>query len=226
MTGEEIAREQTEALTAAVIFDAEGVVVDTEPIWDRAQEEFLGRRGLRYDREKTKHLLSGKSQAEAIEILKAECGLTGDVPSLIEERLELVRRRLEEAVEFVPGFCAFFKGIQASRRTAVATAMPGDLLAVVDARLGLSKLFSGHVYSLAVLGLRSKPNPDIFLHAAGRLGVRPEDCVVIEDAPHGVEAARRAGMKCIALATTYDRSLLSRADAVVDSFAQLNLAAL
>jgi beta-phosphoglucomutase len=71
---------------------------------------------------------------------------------------------------------------------------------------------------------RSKPNPDLFLHAAGRLEARPENCVVIEDAPHGVEAARRAGMKCIALTTTYDRRKLSQADIVVDTFDQIDLA--
>jgi beta-phosphoglucomutase-like phosphatase (HAD superfamily) len=71
------------------------------------------------------------------------------------------------------------------------------------------------------VGHRSKPNPDIFLHAASRLDAKPENCLVIEDAPHGVEAAKRAGMKCIALTTTYDRQILCNADLVVDSFAQI-----
>jgi beta-phosphoglucomutase-like phosphatase (HAD superfamily) len=210
----------------AIIFDAEGVVVDTEKTWDRAQDEFLRRHDLRYDRRKTKHLLSGKSQAEAIEIMKSECGLTGDVPSLIRERLELVRRQLEKQVEFVPGSCEFFWKIQPTCKTCIATAMPEELLAIVDARLGLSKLFGGRIYSLIDVGQRSKPNPDLFLHAASQLEVRPENCVVIEDAPHGVEATRRAGMKCIALTTTYDRRKLSNADVVVDAFDQIDLAAL
>ena len=58
-----------------IIFDAEGVVVDTEKAWDKAQEEFLRRRGIVYEREKIKHLLSGKSQPEAIEILKTDSNL-------------------------------------------------------------------------------------------------------------------------------------------------------
>jgi beta-phosphoglucomutase len=208
----------------AIIFDAEGVIIDTEPMWDRAQAEFLSRRGLTYDRQALKHLLSGKSQPEAVEIIKAQYGLTEDAQALANERRELVRRQLERHVEFIPGFREFFRRIQPAYRTAVATAMPEDLLAIVDARLELSKLFAGHVYSLAAVGYRSKPNPDIFLHAAGRLEVKPEHCVVIEDAPHGVEAARRAGMKAIGLATTYDRQTLSRADVVLDSFEQIDLA--
>jgi beta-phosphoglucomutase len=208
----------------AIIFDAEGVIIDTEKMWDRAQEEFLRRRGIRYERMDIKHTLSGKSQAEAIDIIKTKYGLSGDAQSLADERRELVRRQLEEHVEFVPGFREFFRCIQPDYRTAVATAMPEDLLAIVEARLGLSKLFAGHVYSLVAVGYRSKPNPDIFLHAADRLGVKPANCVVIEDAPHGVEGARRAGMKCIAITTTYDRPALSQADVVLDSFAQINLA--
>jgi beta-phosphoglucomutase len=210
----------------AIIFDAEGVIIDTEKMWDRAQEEFLRRRGIPYERMDIKHTLSGKSQAEAIEIIKAKYGLTGDARALADERRELVRRQLEEHVEFVPGFPEFFQRIQPEYRTAVATAMPEDLLAIVEARLGLLKLFAGHVYSLIAVGYRSKPNPDIFLHAAGRLGVKPENCVVIEDAPHGVEGARRAGMKSIAITTTYDQQTLAQADVVVDSFAQIDLAAL
>ena len=211
----------------AVIFDAEGVVVvDTEKTWDRAQDEFLSRHGLHYDREKTKHLLSGRSQAEAIDVMKAECGLVGDTQSLIRERLDLVRRHLEEQVDFVPGFCDFYQKIRPALKTCLATAMPEDLLEIVDARLGLSKLFAGRIYSLIHVGQRSKPDPDLFLYAAGRLAAGPENCVVIEDAPHGVEAARRAGMKCIALTTTYDRRKLRQADVVVDGFEQIDLATL
>lgn len=213
-------------MTNAIIFDAEGVVVDTEKTWDRAQDEFLRRHGLPYDREKTKHLLSGKSQAEAIGIMRTECGLAGDAESLIRERLALVRQHLEEQVEFVPGFRDFYRKIQPALKTCIATAMPEDLLAIVDARLGLSRLFAGRIYSLTHVGQRSKPNPDLFLYAAGRLAVRPEHCVVIEDAPHGVEAARRAGMKCIALTTTYERPKLSHADVIVDSFDQIDLSTL
>lgn len=212
------------SMIKAIIFDAEGVIIDTEPMWDRAQAEFLRRRGLPYDRKEIKHLLSGRSQAEAVELIKAKYGLPGDAQALANERRELVRRQLEEHVEFIPGFRDFIRRIQPEYRTAVATAMPEDLLAIVEARLGLSKLFAGHVYSLVAVGYRSKPNPDIFLHAANRLGVPPENCVVIEDAPHGVEAARRAGMKSIGLTTTYDRPTLSHADVVVDSFAQIDLA--
>ena len=76
---------------------------------------------------------------------------------------------------------------------------------------------------MIAVGYRSKPNPDIFSHAANQFGAAPADCLVIEDAPNGVEAARSAGMKCVALTTTFARQQLSRANLVVDSFAEIDL---
>ncbi|MCU0784697.1 MAG: HAD family phosphatase [Verrucomicrobia bacterium] len=207
-----------------IIFDADGVVVDSEKIWDEAQTEFSRRHGIPYERAKLKPLLAGRSQAEAIEILKVEYGLSGDAQSLAGERMALVKRGFEEGVEFMSGFREFFQRIRSDYQTCIATSMPEELLAIIDGRLGLSKLFGGQIYSLIAVGYRSKPNPDIFLHAAKQLGAEPANCLVIEDAPHGVEAARRAGMKCVGLTTTFDRQTLSRADCVVDSFAEIDLA--
>ena len=207
-----------------IIFDADGVVIDSEKIWDEAQAEFSRRRGLPYERAKLKPLMAGRSQAEAIEIFKKEYGLSEDAQSLAAERMELVKRGFEEGVEFMSGFREFFQRVRSDYKTCIATSMPEELLAVVDGRLGLSKLFGDRIFSLIAVGYRSKPNPAIFLHAAKQLNAEPANCLVIEDAPHGVEAARRAGMKCIGLATTFDRQTLSRADRVVNSFAEIDLA--
>lgn len=207
-----------------IIFDADGVVIDSERMWDQAQEEFARRHSIPYERKKVKALLAGRSQAEAVEILKMEYGLAGDSRLLANERMELVKREFEKGVEFVPGFREFLQRIQVDYQSCIATSMPEELLAIVDGRLGLARLFNDKIFSLIAVGYRSKPNPDIFLHAARQLGTEPARCLVIEDAPHGIEAARRAGMRCVALATTFDRQMLSRADHVVDSFSQIELA--
>lgn len=209
-----------------IIFDADGVVVDSEKIWDAAQVEFSRRLGIPYERARLKPLLAGRSQVEAIEILKVEYGIAGNTQMLAAQRTELVKREFENGVEFVPGFREFFQRIQADYKTCIATSMPEELLAVVDQRLELSKLFGDRIFSLISVGYRSKPNPDLFLHTASQLDATPANCLVIEDAPHGIEAARRAGMKCVALTTTFDRHLLSRADRVVESFGQIDLARL
>ena len=208
---------------SAILFDADGVVIDSEKIWDSAQATFSRRHGIPYEREKTKPLMAGRSQAEAIEILRKQYGLVGDTRSLANERMELVKREFAKGVEFVPGFLEFFQQICADYQTCIATSMPEELLVVVDARLKLSALFGGRIFSLIAVGHRSKPHPDLFLHAANQLGVEPANCLVIEDAPNGVEAARRAGMKCIALTTTFGRETLQHADRIVNSFAQIDL---
>jgi len=200
-----------------IIFDAEGVVIDSEPIWDQSQKEFLRRRGLHYDRARTKPLLAGRSIPEGAAILKQEYGLEGDVAALARERMEIVRSLFERELEFIPGFPDFFERIRGTFKTCLATVMPRRFLDVAVARLDLEKYFGTAIYDAESLSLQSKPAPDLFLYAARKLGSEPRSCVVIEDSPNGIEAARRAGMKSIGLATTFEPELL-RADYVVLSY--------
>jgi beta-phosphoglucomutase-like phosphatase (HAD superfamily) len=208
-----------------VIFDAEGVVVDTEKLWDLAQRDFLARRGLDYDRARIKPLLAGRASEEGMRELQRVLDLPGDPRELAAERLELLRSHLAD-VDYVPGFREFFAAIAPWFKTGLATAMEPELFELVDRRLELSELFRGHVYTLDNVAGRGKPAPDLFLHAASMLDSEPGSCVVIEDAPSGIAAARAAGMRCIGLATTFERELLAEADLVVESFAELDPARL
>ncbi len=87
--------------------------------------------------------------------------------------------------------------------------------------MNLKCLFGENIFFISDVGGKGKPEPDIFLYAAKRLQSLVEECVVIEDAPLGIAAAKRAGMMCIALTTTYERAKLLEADVVVDDFAQI-----
>ena len=205
----------------AILFDAEGVVIDTEAVWDHGQRVFLERRGLVYDRERIKPLLTGRSLVDGARVMQRELGFSGDPEALAVERLEIVRELLVEEARFMEGFEAFFETVRGRYRCCVATALERSLLAAVDRKLGLSELFDGQLFSIADVENRSKPDPALFLFAAERLGVRPERCLVIEDAPNGIEAARRAGMRCVGLTSTYEAARLAAADWVVDSFAEI-----
>jgi HAD superfamily hydrolase (TIGR01509 family) len=205
-----------------ILFDAEGVIVDTEKVWDHGSTELLRRRGKVYDSKRTKPLLTGRSLPEGVRVMQEHYGFDGDPEVLARERLEIVRALFAE-VAFMPGFLGFHARVRGRFKIAVATAMHDELLAPLDLRLGLTRLFDGHVYHLAHVGGRSKPNPDIFLYAAERLGSPPESCLVLEDAPYGIEAARRAGMACIGLATTYPPEMLTAADRVVRTFDEIDL---
>jgi beta-phosphoglucomutase len=205
-----------------VIFDAEGVIVDTEGAWDLAQRDLLARRGHVYDRETIKPLLTGRSGAEGARILVEHFQLDDDPGAVETERRELVRQHLVEDVRFIPGFERFHAAVGTRYRTCVATAMDLDLLESVDRRLGLTERFGGHLFRLDRPELRAKPYPDLFLHAAASMGVAPARCLVIEDAPLGIEAAQRAGMRTVGLATTYRPDALRAADRVVTSYAELD----
>ncbi|MBS0498277.1 MAG: HAD family phosphatase [Proteobacteria bacterium] len=207
-----------------IIFDAEGIVIDTETIWDKGQAIFLQRRGFVYDRERIKPLLTGRTLAEGVEVMKQAYQFDGDTETLARERADIVRDLFIHETTFIDGFLPFFATVRGRYKTCIATAMDQDLLKLVDQHLNLSALFANRIYTLDKVGYRSKPNPDIFLYAAQQLESSPGNCVVIEDAPHGIDAAKRAGMQCIAISTTYNAEKLQQADFVVNSYAEIDLA--
>jgi beta-phosphoglucomutase-like phosphatase (HAD superfamily) len=145
-------------------------------------------------------------------------GVAGEAEKLAKERLTIVKNFFKDGIPFIEGFTEFHQKAQRQYKTCVATALYGELLAIVEKTLGLSRLFTGNVFSIADVGHVGKLQPDIFLYAAKRLHMAVEQYLVIEDVPLGIEAAKRAGMKCIALTTTYQREMLSVADWVVDGY--------
>jgi len=206
-----------------IIFDNEGVIVDTEPVWDKEQEIFLGRRGIEYKKDRIKHLLSGRSITDGVRILKHEYNLTGDEMVLSDERYAIVKNLLKSDVSFIEGFMDFYELIKHKYKTGIATSMDEELLNIIDKKLFLSDLFGGNIYTLKHVRYKSKPCPDIFLYAAKELKSSPDNCIVIEDSPNGIDAARKAGMKCIGLATTYSDEKLRNANMIVKSFSEINI---
>lgn len=206
----------------AIIFDLEGVVVDSEKHWDACAVIFLGRHGLKYEREPHKPLLMGKTLEEGVIIWKKMIGLRGDTKKLAQERRDIIRD-LYYDTNFIPGFMDFFKKVKKRYKIGVATSIERPFLRIIDEKLAVTKLFNNKVYSIEDIGFISKPNPDIFLFVASKLRVSPKDCVVFEDSPNGVEGAKRAGMTCVAITTTTDPKRLSKADLIIDSFSDNKL---
>lgn len=201
----------------AIIFDLEGVVVDSEKLWDRCAVIFLGNHGFKYEREPHKPLLMGKTLEEGVEIWKKEIGLKGDTKKLAQERRDIIREMYYET-NFIPGFLDFFNKVKDKYKIGVGSSIERTFLEIVDNKLGITKLFNNHVYSIADIGFISKPNPDIFLFVAKKIGVNPKDCVVFEDSPNGVRAAKNAGMMCVATTNTTTSDLLKEADIIIDSW--------
>ena len=208
----------------AIIFDAEGVVVDTEILWDRSQDILLGRRGLNYDREYLKPRMAGQTLLEGAQLMVDYYNLDEQPSTIAQERKELIHELFERDIHFIAGFPGFIHNLNGTPlRKGIATAMSKTLMQKVEKKLFLKQFFGKHIYYISDVGNRSKPEPDVFLFAADKLGVKPVNCIVIEDAPHGIEAANRACMTSVGLVTTFTSDHLKNADFIASDFAQLLL---
>lgn len=206
----------------AIIFDAEGVVVNTEKLWDESQELLLGKRGLSYDRDYLKPKMAGQTLLQGAELMVKYYGLNENPKDIALERKVIIDNLFEGPIPFIEGFEPFIHWVSASNlKKSVATAMNKHLMVKVENQLNLRQYFMEHIYFIEDVGNRSKPEPDVFLHAAEKLGVDPEKCVVIEDAPHGIEAAHRAGMTSIGIVTTFTKDHLKHADFTGNDFTEI-----
>ena len=180
---------------AAVIFDADGVLVDSEILAIEVEIVMLAELGLAYEPTEYRRRFLGLHDHDFCNALDIDCrASTGrPLPSDFlhrthERRLAACKARLTE----VAGASAAIGVL--SRRKAVASSSPTAFLREKLALSGLLELFDPHVYSADMVG-RGKPDPAVFLHAAGALGVDPAACVAIEDSVNGVFSAKAAGME-------------------------------
>lgn len=209
----------------AIIFDAEGVVIDSETIWDESQRVFLEKRGIKYNREKLKHLLTGQSMIDGVRTMKKLYGkkLKGAEKDLARERIEITYNLFKTKINFIDGFEKFYKKIKENYQTCIATSINKKLLNYVNNKLNLEKLFDNKIFSIEDVENKSKPDPAIFLYSSKKLKVNPKECLVIEDSPTGILAAKRAGMYCVGIATTYKKDKLKKADQIVSSFSKISI---
>jgi HAD superfamily hydrolase (TIGR01509 family) len=204
----------------AVLFDMDGVIIESEPLWSEAERQLLARRNLLYSA-RLKTLLMGLNSSEAVGRLKEHYRLRESVNDLINERnqivIELFRRHLRPAPQVLELIrCLRESGI----KTALASSSPRVVVDEVLDKLGIVELFDLVINGDQVI--RGKPAPDIYLAAAGGLAVSPGNCLVIEDAPNGVKAAKAAGMGCLAITTSVAASELAGADHLVRDFTEVH----
>jgi HAD superfamily hydrolase (TIGR01509 family) len=173
-----------------VIFDCDGVLVDSEPLAMRVLLEGLAEVGCRLDEAIAYERFLGRSLATVQAIVRDELGL-----GLTNEQIERMRERLfdlfRRELRPMPGIAAALKALPMPR--CVASSSQPERITLSLEVTGLLPRFAPHLFSAAMVD-RGKPAPDLFLHAATCMAVRPETCLVIEDSPAGIEAARRAGM--------------------------------
>ena len=211
-------------MLSAVIFDLDGVIIDSERLADMANVSFLQAHGRRYERDLYKSMAMGKSLLEGTKIMQEIFNLTGPAEALAAERRAIIVSLYRERLQFMPGFVPFYdEVVRRALQSAVATSTDSILLGIVQQKLGLGGMFPGRIFTIAAVGNRSKPDPAVYVYTAAQMGLSPAECLVIEDAPLGIEAAKRAGAKCVAVTATLGPEHLSAADVVVNSFSEIDL---
>jgi sugar-phosphatase len=199
---------------SAVLFDMDGVLVDSKAVIERVLQRWADRRGL--DREAMLHLPHGQKTSDTVRGLAPHLNLADEVAWLDAEE----ERDLEGIVE-VPG-AACLAGALAPDEWALVTSAGRELAAKRLSAAGVPlprTIVSGESVK------RGKPDPECYLLGARLLGRHPDDCIVIEDAPAGIAAGLAAGMRVIGVATTYDRVRLAPlgCSAIVSTLADITV---
>ena len=212
----------------AFIFDMDGTIVDNMAFHTQSWITFFQRRGKDIDADEFFRTTAGRQGKEIIRSHMGEHLLDDEVLTLNEEKEAVYRELYEPHRKTVAGFDELIASARDSSVVlAVATAAPNANIVFTLDGLDLRRHFDAVVGAADVA--RGKPHPDVFLLAAERCGVLPEDCIVFEDAPLGVEAARRAGMKAVVLTTTLPAEAFAEFDNVIhiaSDFSQLTIDAL
>jgi beta-phosphoglucomutase len=212
----------------AFIFDMDGTIVDNMAFHTKSWLEFFARRGKEYEAEAFFRETAG---AQGREILRERLGsdvTDEEIATLAAEKDALYREMYGPHRAAIQGFDSFVSEADARGvRLAVATSAPPNNIVFTLDELDLRRHFATVVGAADVK--QGKPHPDVFLKAAEQLGVEPADCIVFEDAPMGVEAARRAGMRAVVITTTLPADAFKEFDnviAIVGDYDELSVDAL
>lgn len=204
----------------AVIFDMDGLLVDSEPVHFKTNQIFYGRFGKRFTHAHIQRFLGVRINEEVAQ-LKKEWALKPPVERLIEEREALFRELIKMSLRLTSGARSLLLFLKKNNiPMGVGTSAQTWHLELVLRRFHLRHHFSSFVTGNQVT--RSKPHPEVYLNVAQELGVSPPACLVLEDAVNGVEAAKAAGMRCFAVPGPHlDASKFTMADGIFPSLVQV-----
>ena len=179
----------------AVIFDFDGLLVNTEELLMIAWSEFFRRRNKKFpDREKA--VIMGRPAQENMSYLASKYRIDGDIDDLLVERRTIFKQLFDDRLELMESAEDLLKKTKMwDLKTAIASSGRREIIDEALRRLEIKNYFNIVVCVEDLVEGRGKPDPDIFILAAQRLGVRREACLVLEDAPHGVTAAKSAKMR-------------------------------
>jgi HAD superfamily hydrolase (TIGR01509 family) len=211
------------AVIDAVVFDLDGVIVDSEQLWDEVREQLARERGGRWTDHSQRDMM-GMSSTEWSRYMHDVVGLAESPEEINREVVRRLLERYDQQLPLIEGAGDAVRRLAVRWPLAVATSSNREVIEHVLEVSGLAPLFRATVSSEEVA--RGKPAPDVYLEAARLLGVEASHCAAIEDSSNGIRAGRAADMRVIAIPNRRyppDEDALALADVVLDSIRQLDV---
>jgi HAD superfamily hydrolase (TIGR01509 family) len=208
-------------LIDAVVFDLDGVIVDSEQVWDEVREQYTRESGGTYTESATRDMM-GMSSLEWSRYMHEALGVPGTPQEINAAVVARMLQRYGEEPPLIPGAVDVVRRCAERWPLAIASSSNPELIDVVLDESGLRDVISVAVSSQEVA--RGKPAPDVYLEAARRLGVEPRRCAAVEDSHNGILSAKAAGMRVIAIPNPHfppAADALADADVVLRSIEEL-----
>jgi HAD superfamily hydrolase (TIGR01509 family) len=209
--------------TEAVVFDLDGVIVDSEQVWDDVRERYTRESGGTYTETAARDMM-GMSSSEWSRYMAETLHVPGTPDEINAAIVERMLERYGEAPPLIPGAVEAVRRIAARWPLAIASSSNPELIEVVLRVSGLDALIGVAVSSQEVP--RGKPAPDVYLEAARRLGIVPTSCGAVEDSHNGIRSAKTAGMWVVAVPNPHyppDEESVRLADVVLPSIGDLQV---
>ncbi len=188
----------------AIIFDMDGLMVDTEILYWEVLNEIVAGYGKKEIGETVMIKMMGRSPLDSMRVFVEELRLPVTAEDILQQRDALMERKLRNGVEPMKGLHEIIAAFSGKVKLAIATSSCRLFLDIIVDQLGIREKFT--VFQTSEGVSRGKPDPEIFLQTIAKLGVKPEECVVLEDSVNGVAAASRAGCYVIAVPSQYSRN--------------------
>jgi HAD superfamily hydrolase (TIGR01509 family) len=204
-----------------ILWDMDGVISDSYSMHFAAWQETFARRGVEFTEEDFARLFGARND-HIIGIVMGKNFPERDIAVMVQEKEDIFRGKAAGGIRPFPGVARLLNALKkGSFRLGLVSSASKENVALALGELDLAGVFDCIVSGQEVS--ESKPSPKIYLLAAEKLRAAPDDCVVIEDSPLGIKAAKTAGMKCLAVTNTHCRKNLQEADRVVDSLEEVDL---
>ena len=203
-------------MTQAFIFDLDGVIIDSIPLWSESELIILKRKPLKVPLDFEAYAKQMRFRySYMMSELKEQHDIKDPIEKLRIERANIIKNLYRRKLKLMPGFLTLVKRLRKQGyKLAIGTSTPPVIFSYVLQKFKLRQYFDYHLASMEINS--HKPEPDVFIAVAQKLKIQPKECIVIEDSEHGILAAKRAGMRCIALRHPYTNAGdLKKADVVV-----------